>query len=59
MRGGGRTPVMVETEKGQVPIDSWAICEFFEETVSKAALLGGLLNGQAQRGALQPIRPHP
>jgi glutathione S-transferase len=48
MNPAGRTPVMVETEKGQVLIDSWAICEFFEETVSKAPMINGTADNRAE-----------
>ncbi len=42
------TPVMVDEERGVVLIDSTAICEFFEETVSKASLLGGTAPERAE-----------
>jgi glutathione S-transferase len=31
-----------------VPIDSWAICEFFEETVSKAPMINGTADNRAE-----------
>src|SRR3546814_3563694 len=34
----GRTPVMVDQERGQVLIDSNAIAEYFEETVESKAM---------------------
>jgi glutathione S-transferase len=37
----GETPVLVEESKGIVLIDSNAICEYFEETVERAPMLGG------------------
>ena len=48
MNPAGRTPVMVETEKSQVLIDSWAICEFFEETVSKSPMINGTADNRAE-----------
>jgi glutathione S-transferase len=48
MNPAGRTPVMVETEKGQVLIDSWAICEFFEETIGKAPTINGTADNRAE-----------
>ncbi len=44
----GRTPVMVEADKSQVLIDSWAICEYFEETVSKAPTINGTADNRAE-----------
>src|SRR3546814_10617995 len=37
----GRTPVMVDQERGQVLIDSNAIAEYFEETVESKAMVNG------------------
>lgn len=48
MNPAGRTPVMVEAEKGTVLIDSWAICEFFEETVNKAPMINGTAINRAE-----------
>lgn len=48
MNPAGRTPVMVETEKGLTLIDSWAICEFFEETVAKAPMINGTSVNRAE-----------
>ena len=48
MNPAGRTPVMVETEKGQVLIDSWAICEYFEETVGKSPAINGTADNRAE-----------
>lgn len=48
MNPAGRTPVMVETEKGQVLIDSWAICEYFEETVGKSPSINGTADNRAE-----------
>lgn len=48
MNPAGRTPVMVEAGKGNVLIDSWAICEFFEETVNKAPMVNGTAINRAE-----------
>jgi glutathione S-transferase len=48
MNPAGRTPAMVEAEKGSVLIDSWAICEFFEETVNKAPMINGTAINRAE-----------
>ena len=48
MNPAGRTPVMVEADKGNVLIDSWAICEFFEETVNKAPMINGTAVNRAE-----------
>ena len=37
----GRTPVLRETDRDIVLIDSRAICEYFEETVDKAPMING------------------
>jgi glutathione S-transferase len=37
----GQTPVMLDLGTGATLIDSQAICEYFEETVSKAATING------------------
>ncbi|GAO40694.1 glutathione S-transferase [Sphingomonas changbaiensis NBRC 104936] len=47
MNPAGRTPVMVD-DKGTVLIDSWAICEFFEETVNKAPMINGTAINRAE-----------
>ncbi len=47
MNPAGQTPVMAD-DRGVVLIDSVAICEFFEETVSKAALLNGTAADRAE-----------
>ena len=47
------TPVMVDSERGVVLIDSVAICEFFEETVSRASLLNGSATERAEIRRLQ------
>jgi glutathione S-transferase len=43
----GQTPVMID-DRGAVVIDSSAICEFFEETVSKSAMLNGTAIDRAE-----------
>lgn len=48
MNPAGRTPVMVEADKGNFLIDSWAICEFFEETVNKAPMINGTATNRAE-----------
>ncbi len=48
MNPTGQTPVMVEPNKGVVLIDSMAICEFFEETVDKAAMINGTAANRAE-----------
>ena len=44
----GQTPVMVDSERGVTLIDSLAICEYFEETVDKAALINGTAANRAE-----------
>ena len=44
----GQVPVMVDTERGVALIDSSVICEFFEETVGKAAMLNGTATDRAE-----------
>lgn len=48
MNPAGQTPVMVEPNKGIVLIDSMAICEYFEETVDKAAMISGTATNRAE-----------
>jgi glutathione S-transferase len=48
MNPAGKTPVMVEAGKATVLIDSWAICEFFEETVNKAPMINGTAINRAE-----------
>jgi glutathione S-transferase len=48
MNPAGKTPVMVEADKGNILIDSWAICEFFEETVNKAPMVNGTAINRAE-----------
>ncbi|HEY0132207.1 MAG TPA: glutathione S-transferase N-terminal domain-containing protein, partial [Allosphingosinicella sp.] len=44
----GQTPVLVEEARGIVLIDSKAICEYFEETVDKAAMINGTAANRAE-----------
>ncbi len=44
----GQVPVMVDSERGVTLIDSSVICEFFEETVGKAAMLNGTATDRAE-----------
>ena len=44
----GQVPVMVDTERGVTLIDSAVICEFFEETVSKNAMINGTATDRAE-----------
>ena len=44
----GQTPVMVEPATGVLLIDSVAICEYFEETVQKAAMINGTAANRAE-----------
>lgn len=43
-----RTPVLTNPERGVVLIDSRAICEYFEETVDKAATINGTAANRAE-----------
>lgn len=48
MNPAGQTPVMAETGKGLLLMDSSAICEYFEETVDKAPMIGGTAINRAE-----------
>ncbi len=48
MNPAGQTPVMVDDARGLVLIDSMAICEYFEETVDKAAMINGTAANRAE-----------
>jgi glutathione S-transferase len=49
MNPAGQTPVMVHRDRPGLPIiDSMAICEYFEETVDKAAMLNGTAADRAE-----------
>ena len=43
-----QTPVMVDAERGTLLIDSMAICEYFEETIEKAAMVNGPASNRAE-----------
>ncbi|RED17701.1 glutathione S-transferase family protein [Parasphingopyxis lamellibrachiae] len=44
----GKTPVMVDKDKGSTLIDSRAICEYFEETVDTARMITGPAPNRAE-----------
>lgn len=48
MNPAGQTPVMVEPNRAIILIDSMAICEYLEETVDKAAMIGGTATYRAE-----------
>jgi glutathione S-transferase len=49
MNPAGQTPVMVHRDRPGLPmIDSMAMCEYFEETVDKAAMLNGTAADRAE-----------
>lgn len=48
MNPAGQTPVMVDTAKGIVLIDSGAIAEYFEETVEQAPMIPGTALNRAE-----------
>ena len=49
MNPAGETPVMVDASRPGAPlIDSMAICEYFEETVDKAATINGTAANRAE-----------
>ncbi len=48
MNPAGQTPVVVDSQRGTVLIDSMAICEFFEETVEKSAMINGTAVNRAE-----------
>jgi glutathione S-transferase len=48
MTPAGQTPVMTDPERGILLIDSMAICEYFEETVEKAAMINGTAVNRAE-----------
>jgi glutathione S-transferase len=48
MNPAGQTPVMVEPNRNEVLIDSLAICEYFEETVERAAMINGTSANRAE-----------
>jgi glutathione S-transferase len=48
MNPAGRTPVLYDSEKRVVLVDSRAICEYFEETVDKAPMINGTAANRAE-----------
>ncbi|NIJ23922.1 glutathione S-transferase family protein [Sphingomonas japonica] len=48
MNPTGQVPVMVDTARKIVLLDSMAICEYLEETVDKAAMLNGTAADRAE-----------
>lgn len=48
MNPAGQTPVMVDSGRGILLIDSMAICEYLEETVDKAAMINGTAANRAE-----------
>ena len=48
MTPAGQTPVMTDPDRGILLIDSMAICEYFEETVEKSAMLNGTADRRTQ-----------
>ena len=48
MTPAGQTPVMVDQGRNLLLIDSMAICEYFEETVDKAATINGTAANRAE-----------
>ena len=48
MNPAGQTPVMVDADRGTLLIDSMAICEYFEETVEKSAMINGSAANRAE-----------
>jgi len=44
----GRTPVLVDAERGTVLIESSAICEYLEETVNQAPMISGTAVNRAE-----------
>ena len=43
-----RTPVIRDTERGIVLVDSRAICEYFEETIDKTPMINGTATNRAE-----------
>jgi len=48
MNPAGRTPVLHDAEKNLVLCDSRAICEYFEETVDRGAMINGTAQNRAE-----------
>ncbi|MGN6279106.1 MAG: glutathione S-transferase family protein [Sphingomonas sp.] len=48
MNPAGQTPVMTDPSRGLMLVDSMAICEYFEETIDKAAMINGTAANRAE-----------
>ena len=48
MNPAGQTPVMTDNDRGVVLLDSMAICEYFEETVERVAMINGTAANRAE-----------
>lgn len=48
MNPAGQTPVITDPARGILLMDSMAICEYFEETIDKAAMINGSATGRAE-----------
>jgi len=48
MNPAGQTPVMTDPARGLMLVDSMAICEYFEETIDKAAMINGTAANRAE-----------
>jgi glutathione S-transferase len=48
MNPAGQTPVMTDPARGLLLVDSMAICEYFEETIDKAAMINGTPANRAE-----------
>ena len=48
MNPAGQTPVMTDPARGILLMDSMAICEYFEETIDKAAMINGTAANRAE-----------
>ncbi|HEX8653634.1 MAG TPA: glutathione S-transferase family protein [Allosphingosinicella sp.] len=48
MNPAGQTPVLVDDKLGTVLIDSFAICEYFEETIQKSPMIPGTAVNRAE-----------
>jgi glutathione S-transferase len=48
MNPAGQTPVMTDPARGLLMVDSMAICEYFEETIDKAAMINGTPANRAE-----------
>jgi glutathione S-transferase len=48
MNPAGQVPVMADPQRGVLLMDSMAICEYFEETVDKSAMINGTAVNRAE-----------